>query len=80
MGEIVRRLVDFNKLRGRKSFVSVSDSGKKVRFTADINRWFTSKPCKITEKRHISHCMFDSAWEVSCDVAGRERNYRKTTV
>ena len=25
--------------------------------------WFTSKPCKITEKCHISHCVFDSAWE-----------------
>jgi type III restriction enzyme len=27
--------------------------------------WYTSKPCNITEKSHISHCVYDSGWEAS---------------
>jgi type III restriction enzyme len=27
--------------------------------------WYTSKPCEITQKSHISHIVFDSSWEAS---------------
>ena len=27
--------------------------------------WFTSKPCAITQRSHISHCVYDSAWEAT---------------
>jgi len=63
MGEIVRHLWDFIKIEQTQSLVPIFNSGKKVRSTGDMQTWFTSKPCKITEKCHISHCVFDSAWE-----------------
>lgn len=27
--------------------------------------WYTSKPCEIAKKCHISHVVFDSSWEAS---------------
>jgi DNA modification methylase/superfamily II DNA or RNA helicase len=63
MGEIVRHLWDFIQVEQTDSLVPIFDSGKKVRSTGDMNTWYTSKPCKITERCHISHCVFDSAWE-----------------
>jgi len=63
MGEIVRHLWDFIKIKQTERLVPVFDPSKKVRSTGDMLTWFTGKPCKITEKCHISHCVFDSAWE-----------------
>jgi len=63
MGEIVRHIWDYIKAEQTDSLVPIFVSGKRIRSTGDMNTWFTSKPCKITEKCHISHCVFDSAWE-----------------
>jgi len=63
MGEIVRHLWDFIKIKQTERLVPVFDPSKKVRSTGDMLTWFTGKPCKITEKCHISHCVFDSTWE-----------------
>jgi len=46
-----------------ENLVPVFDVNKKVRSTGDMPTWYTSKPCRITEKSHISHCVFDSGWE-----------------
>ena len=43
----------------------IFDPGKKVRSTGDMPTWFTGKPCFVTKKSHISHCVFDSTWEAS---------------
>ncbi|TCX53048.1 type III restriction endonuclease subunit R [Dehalobacter sp. 12DCB1] len=65
MNKIVQHLWSFIKLEQTEKIVPVFDPGKKVRSTGDMITWYTSKPCFITKKSHISHCVFDSAWEAT---------------
>lgn len=63
MNKIVQHLWGFIKLEQTEKTVPIFDTNKKVRSTEDMITWFTGKPCAITQKSHISHCVFDSAWE-----------------
>ena len=27
--------------------------------------WYTGKPCEVTKRSHISHCVYDSTWEAT---------------
>jgi type III restriction enzyme len=63
MNKIVQHLWSFMKLEQTEKLVPIFDANKKVRSTGDMLTWFTSKPCAITRKSHISHCVFDSTWE-----------------
>ncbi len=63
MSRIVQHLWSFIKLEQTERIVPIFDANKKVRSTRDMPTWFTSKPCYITQHSHISHCVFDSAWE-----------------
>jgi type III restriction enzyme len=36
-----------------------------IRSTGDMRPWFTSRPCEPTKRSHISHCVYDSAWEAA---------------
>ena len=63
MSKIVQHLWGFIQGTQTESLVPIFDTGKKVRSTGDMATWFTSKPNKITEKCHISHCVYDSTWE-----------------
>jgi type III restriction enzyme len=65
MTKIVQHLWSYIKLKQTESVVPVFDQNKKVRSTADMPTWFTSKPCFITKHSHISHCVIDSTWEAS---------------
>lgn len=65
MGKIVQHLWSFIKLEQTEKMVPIFDGGKKVRSTGDMLTWYTSKPCSITYKSHISHCVYDSAWEAT---------------
>jgi type III restriction enzyme len=48
-----------------KSTVPVFDTENPIRSTGDMRTWYTGKPCEYTKRSHISHCIFDSRWEVS---------------
>lgn len=65
MNKIVQHLWSFIKLEQTERTVPVFDPGKKVRSTGDMPTWYTGKPCFVTKKSHISHCVFDSTWEAS---------------
>lgn len=65
MNKIVQHLWSFIKLEQTKKIIPVFDKSKKVLGTEDMNTWFTSKPCSITNKSHISHVVYDSAWEAT---------------
>lgn len=65
MGRIIQHLWDYIKLEQSVKKVPVFDPNKKVRSTADMPTWFTSKPCTITTHSQISHCVFDSSWEAT---------------
>lgn len=63
MNRIAQHLWDFIKLEMTEKVVPIFDPNKRVRSTADMPIWYTSKPCTITQHSQISHCVFDSAWE-----------------
>lgn len=63
MNRIVQHLWDYIKMEQTKKLIPVLDSRKPIRSTADMLTWFTSKPCQVTQKSQISHCVFDSGWE-----------------
>lgn len=65
MNKIVQHLWEFIKLEQTERIIPVFDTGKKVRSTADMLTWFTSKPCFITQHSQISHCVYDSGWETT---------------
>lgn len=65
MTKIVQHLWGYIKLSNTEKLVPVFDPGKKVRSTADMVTWYTGKPCHITRKSQISHCVYDSAWEAT---------------
>ncbi|MDO4547196.1 MAG: DEAD/DEAH box helicase family protein [Clostridia bacterium] len=63
MNKIVQHLWSYIKLEQTERTVPVFDSAKRIRSTADMPTWYTSKPCTVTRHSQISHCVFDSAWE-----------------
>ena len=65
MNKIVQHLWSFIKLDQTEKIAPIFDPNKKIRSTADMPTWFTSKPCYITKTSQISHCVFDSAWEAT---------------
>lgn len=65
MNLIVQHLWSYIKLEQSDKIIPVFDENKKVRSTADMPTWYTSKPNFPTRKSHISHCVFDSTWEAT---------------
>ena len=63
MNRIVQHIWNAIRLENTEKITPVFDNNKRVRSTADMPTWFTTKPCTITQKSQISHCVFDSAWE-----------------
>ena len=65
MNRIVQHLWDYIKLEQSETIVPVYDSARRVRSTADMLTWFTTKPCEVTKKSQISHAVCDSGWEAT---------------
>lgn len=65
MNKVVQHLWSYIRLNQTERIIPVFDPSKKVRSTADMPTWFTSKPCCITQHSQISHCVFDSTWEAT---------------
>lgn len=63
MGKIVRHLWQYIQLEQTEKKVPIFDTAKKIRCTEDMQTWYTTKPCVVTQKSHISHCVCDSSWE-----------------
>lgn len=65
MNKIVQHLWSFIKLEQTEKTIPVFDTNKKVRSTEDMMTWYTSRPCAITQRSHISHVVFDGGWEAT---------------
>lgn len=65
MTKIVNHLWSHIKSQETESLVPIYDVNRRVLSTGDMPTWFTTKPCFITDKCHISHCVCDSGWEAS---------------
>ena len=65
MSKIVNHLWSHIKRQETESLVPIYDVNRRVLTTGDMATWYTTKPCFITNKCHISHCVCDSSWEAS---------------
>lgn len=65
MSKIVQHIWQYIQAKQISKLVPVLDVAKKIRSTGDMATWFTTKPCNLTRKCHISHCVDDSRWEDS---------------
>lgn len=45
----------------------VFDRLRPILSTADMQPWYTGKPCEPTRRSHICHCVYDSTWE-ACEA------------
>jgi len=73
MKKIVQHIFNAIKVENVESVEPVFDKEQPIRSTGDMMTWYTSKPCEVTRKSHISHVVFDSTWEAS-EAFELERN------
>ena len=65
MSKIVQHIWEAIRFSNTEALVPVFDTECPVRSTGDMRPWFTGKPCEITKRSHVSHCVYDSTWEAS---------------
>jgi type III restriction enzyme len=65
MNRIVEHLWKFIVLQESEQLIPVFDPGHKTRSTGNMPTWWTSKHREPLKKSHISHCVYDSAWEAA---------------
>lgn len=63
MNKIVQHLWNYIKVKGSDRVVPIFDPSHRVRSTKGMPTWYTTKPCQLTRKSHISHVVCDSTWE-----------------
>lgn len=60
---IVQHLMQGITEQNRTELTPVYDEDEPIGRTGNMRTWYTSKPCKQTQRSHISHVVGDSAWE-----------------
>ncbi len=64
MNKIIQHIWSEIRAENTQKLSPVFDKENPIRSTTNVRTWFTSKPCEWVEKSHISHCVYDSGWEV----------------
>lgn len=65
MNKIVQHVFNAIRFENTEELVPVFDKELPIKSTSRMITWYTSKPCEIIQKSHISHVVFDSSWEAS---------------
>jgi len=65
MTKIVQHLFNALRFENTEQLVPIFDKENPLRSTSKMITWFSSRPCEIATKSHISHVVFDSSWEAS---------------
>ncbi len=65
MNKIVQHLFNAIRFENTKELVPIFDKENPVKSTSKMMTWYTSKPCELNKKSHISHTIFDSTWEAT---------------
>lgn len=73
MNKVVQHIWEAIRFENTEALEPVFDREKPIRRTGDMRPWYTGKPCEITRRSHISHCVFDSTWEAT-EAFELERN------
>lgn len=65
MNKAVQHIWEAIRFENSESIEPIFDQDHPIRSTADMQTWFTGRPCEHTRKSHINMCVFDSTWEAS---------------
>lgn len=65
MTKVVQHIWEAIRFENTASLEPIFDSERPIRCTGDVRPWFTGKPCEVTKRSHISHCVYDSTWEAT---------------
>src|SRR5206468_11228634 len=65
MSKIVQHVFNAIRFQNSEGVIPIFDKEMPIKSTSKMITWYTSKPCEITQKSHISHVVFDSSWEAS---------------
>jgi type III restriction enzyme len=63
MNKIIQHIWSEIRAENTEILTPIFNKERPIRSTSDVKTWYTSKPCELVEKSHISHCVFDSGWE-----------------
>ena len=65
MSKLVQHIWQAIRQQSSHGIEAVLDTEKPWRSTADMQPWYSGKPCAYTKKSHINFCVCDSTWEDS---------------
>ena len=65
LNKVVQHLFGAIRAENTEKLVPIFDKEMPIKSTGKMVTWYTSKPCELTNRSHISHVVFDSAWEKS---------------
>lgn len=65
MNKIVQHIFSAIRFENTEELVPIFDKENPIKSTARMMTWYSSKPCEITKRSHISHVIFDSTWEAT---------------
>ncbi|MDQ5909085.1 MAG: type restriction enzyme [Pseudomonadota bacterium] len=65
LDRIAEHLYRFIRLHNQERIEPIFDPDHPIGSTADLRPWSTTRPCHPTQKSHLSHTVFDSAWEAA---------------
>lgn len=65
MTKVVQHIWEAIRFENTESLEPVFDTEHPIRGTGDMRPWYTGRPCEVTRRSHISHCVYDSTWEAS---------------
>ena len=65
MTKVVQHLWEAIRFENAVAVVPIFDKERPIRSTADMQPWFTRRPCEPAIRSHINLCVFDSRWEAS---------------
>jgi len=65
MNKIVQHIFNAIRFENTQQLVPIFDKETPLKSTSNMMTWYTSKPCELTNRSHISQVVFDSTWEAS---------------
>lgn len=65
MNRIVRFVVDAIRDENTERLRPVMDKLRPVLSTADMQPWYTARPCGHTARSHLGMCVYDGTWEAA---------------
>ena len=65
MNKIVQHIFSQVRLKNTEELIPIFDKENPIKSTGRMMTWYSSKPCELTKRSHISHVIFDSTWEAT---------------